>query len=368
MALLLIDGFDHYANTYVLNGMGGKWTTLSGQVFHSNTTLNSLRVRTGAGALQISSTSGSLSHNHVLYTLPAISNTVTIGFAVKHEYSTSPTPGSSLFTAVGSLVTLGLGSIGLGSVQVTLGFLPSGQLVVERSNGVAGDYPGGDRLATSQRQLKFRKWNYVEWMITCNNTTGNTEVRLNDEIVISATGLDTQALTNSSIDTVALVATNVSTPAYYDDVYIRDDATFMGQSRVITLLASTGNGAMTDFATSTGTDHGALVDDAVPDDDTTYTYSNTANTVDTYAFPALTTGNTIKAVQISATVRKTDISNTTIAALAVRANSTNYFSSNVYVTQEYLTYTSTYEQNPNTSASWTISELDNAEFGVKRVI
>jgi hypothetical protein len=93
-----------------------------------------------------------------------------------------------------------------------------------------------------------------------------------------------------------------ATSAWIDDLYVCDGSgsvnnDFLGECRVLTLLPSDGNGSNNDFDTSAGgspADHGAMVNDTTPNDDTDYVSSSTVDHVDSWNYPALGYTGTLK--------------------------------------------------------------------------
>jgi hypothetical protein len=193
-------------------------------------------------------------------------------------------------------------------------------------------------------------------------------IKVNGEEVVSLTGLDNCYLGNVLWDSFGC---GVNSNGYMDDIYCCDGSgaqnnDWMGECRVVSLLPSTGNGSNTDFTCSSSTDHGALVDEATPNDDTDYVYSSTLNHVDTWNFPALGYTGTIKGVQMNLQAKKTESGTRAIAAVTRPASTNRVHAMNRYLgTTDYLSYAAMWELNPEDSAAWEVADVDGAEFGVK---
>ena len=140
---------------------------------------------------------------------------------------------------------------------------------------------------------------------------------------------------------------------------------FLGQCRVVTLRPSTGNGSNTDFTCSTGSDHGALVDEAAPNDDTDYVSSGTVDHVDTWNFPAVGYTGTVKGVQLALSAKKTDSGTRAIAAVTRPVSTNRVHATTHYLSTGYLYWLSLWEVNPEDSAAWEVADVDGAEFGAK---
>lgn len=214
-------------------------------------------------------------------------------------------------------------------------------------------------------------WKYVEMKTVLHDTTGVVQVRVDGTLVIDLQNIDTKnGGTDGVIDNIEFTRPSF-TSFYYDDIYIFNGAGatnnnfFNGNARVRSSVPS-GNGNTSQLvgSDSNSTDNYALVDE-IPPSLTDYVGSSTTGNKDTYAFPDLpdATG-VIGAVQISALAAKMD-AGAASAALVTRHSATDYDSSD-----KALTTTPTYvyevqEVNPGTSAAWTISEVNAAEFGFK---
>ena len=137
---------------------------------------------------------------------------------------------------------------------------------------------------------------YVEIKVVIHDTTGSVAIHV-DEVAVtfnaSLTGIDTRnAGTTGIVDRFVLNGSSVAPNVIVDDLYLCDDSgstnnDFLGICAVERLMPETGNGDHTDFTCSTGSDHGALVDDNPPTDDTDYNSSTTVGHQDCYHYPSL---------------------------------------------------------------------------------
>lgn len=120
--------------------------------------------------------------------------------------------------------------------------------------------------------MKLGVWSWVEMDITIGNTAAYV-VRVNGVTVLNSTG-DTQEQTSADINVVSW-----SGPGDWDCVYICDAVGAAPRNAMLgdficSNLLPDGAGANTDFTPLAGTNWQA-VDEAVPDDDTTYVESST---------------------------------------------------------------------------------------------
>lgn len=144
--------------------------------------------------------------------------------------------------------------------------------------------------------------------------------------------------------------------------------TYLGsRMRVETLLAQAGNGANTGLTPSTGSDHGALVDDArnAPNSDTDYNASANVGDKDTYTMSNMTLTGTILAIQTGVVCKKTDAVARTVCPV-VRHSGTDYDGTSVPPLTSYGQVRQIYIQNPGTSAAFaSVSEVNALEIGMK---
>jgi hypothetical protein len=209
-------------------------------------------------------------------------------------------------------------------------------------------------------------WYYIEVDYNCHDTTGAWEVRFNGVAIIGPTsGLDTRnGGTAGLVDSINL--SELSGGAQHiDDLYIASGSDFQGDCRVITRLPN-GEGALTDWTPSTGTDNSALVDDAAPNDDTDYVSSSTANQRDTYLYADLGVTGAVRAVQVGMMARKDDAGTREIAPV-VRQGGVNYDGAAQNLSTAYAGLYQLYAQDPSTAAAWSVAGVNSAEFGVKEV-
>ncbi len=225
---------------------------------------------------------------------------------------------------------------------------------------------GGSTIASSSTQLSMNTWYYLEFKITFHNTTGAIEFRINENVDVNSSPLNTRVSSNNSANGFTFAANFYG--HYTDDFYMLDTSgsannDFLGDVQVQSLLPS-GAGAHTDFTPSTGSNW-QNVDEVPSDGDTTYNESTTTNHIDTYAFGNLSASSaTVLGVMVNYTARKTQAGSRNFAPV-VRTNSTDFVGDEVSATASYKTNYQLYEENPDTTDPWTVSEVNAAEFGIK---
>ncbi len=153
---------------------------------------------------------------------------------------------------------------------------------------------------------------------------------------------------------------------YVDDVYVTDGNTpnplNLGPIEVVTLLPN-GNGNSSTMTGSDGnsTDNYLLVDDN-PVVTTDYVGGSTEGNKDTYAFENLTNSPTVIGVAVSTVDQKSD-TGTKFMRHVVRSGSTDYVGPSFSPSESWAYHETVWDQDPNTSATWTSSNVDSAEFG-----
>lgn len=343
MALRFIDGFDHYAFADVAT----KWTTTTGAA----QSLNATGGRRGTPSFRLTSAGSSLTY--LQKSLDA-QQTWTVGFALKV---------AGLPSASNDILALVDGS----NVHATLRLNTTGSLSVTRNGTVLG---------TSANIISSGSFNYYEMKVKIDDTVGTYDVQVNGANVLTGTGADTRNAGNATADTIrignAIVAGNNALFLYdFDDVYICDatgsaNTTFLGDVRVDAYLPS-GNGNSSQLVNDLGnsTNNSTHVDETAPNGDTDYVQSATVSQKDTYAFTDMShTPSSIFGVQILMSAKKDDAGTRSIAAVT-RSGGTDTDGATQALSTAYVYYREMRETDPNTSAAWTKTNFNAAEFGAK---
>lgn len=331
MALEFMDGFDHYNSG---TNYARKWDTTS-------TGMGPVAGRFGGTAANTQNNPATLIQGQ----LASVATRV-VGFAFQIFPSIATNPWLQLTDA--------------GTTQLDLRLTATAQIQVTRNGTVLG---------TSTLTLTTGIWYYLEFKATIDPTAGSYEVRVNGANWVSGTGANTRNTTNSSMNGIKFP--NAGFPTIIDDLYILNTSgsannNFLGECRILTNLP-TGDGASTTWTTSTGTSHFALVDEANPNDDTDYNYSNTSGQIDLYTYASIANTGTIAAVQTVLTARKDDIGTRQIAEQCRSGGTTYTGPTTQTLGSAYLMYREIRETDPATGAAWTTTGVNAAQFGVKVV-
>lgn len=345
--LLALDSFDHY-NTATLGTKGwsptGAVAVMAGQG------------RNGTQSLRTYYTGGQGYYNYATRALPPVTgSTIIFGLAFR---------AATLLD--NPIINVFEGSYG--QVQITL--TSSGALEVRRANGGnTGTSNYSNVLITTPALVTAGIYTYIELKVLIANTGGTAEIRVNGTTAGTFSG-DTQA-NGATWSTVKLGRDHIDTTNNifdYDDLYICDGSgsthnDFLGDHRIVALVAQTGNGTHTDWVPSTGTNHGALVDETVPDN-TDYVSATVVGATDTFNFPPVGVVGTVKAVQVC-NYAKCDIAGLRVMTPGSRPPGGPFYPANgQLMSSEWQYAMEIFTTNPVTVAPWTVAEIDASEFGV----
>lgn len=349
MALEYFDGFDDYSVAQASR----YWTNV-------NTTSVTIAAngRNGGDSFRISG-NGFAGFSR---TLSSAFATVSVGFALRTNGLAGPTTGTS------NIVNFQDGTGG--GTQVTISVNPTGNIVAFRGNG------NGTVLGTSALALSTNVFYYIEAAVTINNTTGSVTVKVNGTTYLNLTGINTRSTANNSCNAVTF-GNNITFQnssglcqgniVDYDDLYIDNAGTLYGDSRVESLLPNA-NGATNAWTANGAASNWQCVDQNPADDDTTYVSSAAAGNIDQYTYPALPTGTGVVRAVMTVPIARDDSAGTTTLASVYYVAATVFLGANNNISSTtYNAYPDIQALNPNTSAAWSISDVNGAQFGVKRV-
>lgn len=326
MSLLFFDGFDHYATAQ----MAAKWNIDGGSIVAFG--------RNGGNCAR-----GPLG---AYRSVPASGTTYIVGAAIKPR---SAVAGQRIFEVMQGATDSDLQCYLRINADLTLSFLDGA--------GVAW---------TSSWNATLDNWYYIELKVVLDNSVGTAEVRVDGTAVINKTSIDTQGRATATWAGLRITQGNCDV----DDLYLCDGSgsinnDFLGDCRVEALLPQTDAvtaGFNAGLTPSTGSDHGALVDEVTPNGDTDYNKGATAGLKDTYNFPNMASTGDIKGVQVLLYVRKTDQVTKTLRPV-VRHAGTDYPGTTVTAAIGFEYKRQLYETNPGTSAVFTGSDVNSLQAG-----
>jgi len=232
-------------------------------------------------------------------------------------------------------------------------------------------YRGGTLLGTSSgANLSTATWYYMEFKCKIDNSTGTVDIRVDGANVLSLSSQDTQNGSVSSTSKWSLTSSG-ATPRWfwYDDWYILDNTgsdnnDFIGDHRVDLLLPNAA-GDSTDWTPDSGSNYDR-VNDNPPDEDSSYVESGTSTDRDLYNFQSTPGLSAVKGLQLNIMARETDAEIFSVKPV-VKSSTTTDVGTAIPggMGSDYATVAVIVEQNPHTSAAWTDSELNSAQFGIE---
>ncbi len=347
MSLIYLDGFDHF----VIADITKKWTSLYPAIQPN---------QIGVGTGRCGSNCVILFGESVLHKGLTVGGTPTVGTA-----GLAFNPRTS--------VPVNIAGPGFGAA--TVGHWYAWMSVDGKLN--ISDGNGNLRVSSAADVLRLNNWHYLEFQWLISATVGTIIVRVNNAVVINASGLD---LAHSGAASTAwtewLLYSSLQGENWFDDLYVLDDvddgltpslATFLGDTRV-EYLRPTANGAHQDWTVTGGGTHANAVDKGSNSALTTpFIESQTVGQLDTnvYSDPTIGVGLAF-GVQINVLAQKDTSGFRTIAPVVRSGGGTDAVGSAVSPPQGQSTYgIQAYGRNPNTLAAWSIPEIAADEFGVK---
>jgi hypothetical protein len=344
MTIQFVEGFDIYSNvSSTATGVAARWTLASG------TGLSLVSGRFGGLALAASATTTRTQTRAV----PTTSD-ISVGVAIKIGNASSVNGGRRLIefrNATGA--------------QCGVGINASGEIVAYRSTI-------GTAVLGTATGITFTDatWHYIEVECTIHNSTGVINVYKDGVQVLAVSGVDTQQQSTADITLLRLYGTDGTSALpddfVWDDIYVTNVATRLGESRVDVLRPSADT-ADADWTPSGGGDNYVNVDETQVNGDTDYVAAANAGDLDIYALGDLGfSPTTIHAVQVTMCARKDDAATREIRSV-VKSGSTTANGTTHAMTSSYLFFSDVHEDDPDTTNPWTASGVNAAQIGVEVV-
>jgi len=334
MALLFIDGFDHYDHGNDAGEKGYSGTNIN--FFAPSTTYKRFN---GEGIHMQSSII------NAEYPLDTTYTSIYMGIAIRLSTGVAPAY-SSASPMFGFYDENGV-------VQVRIHVTAAREIVVYNGAGVL--------LGTSAIDLiPATTWLYIEARCTVHNTTGVVVVRINNTEVLNLTNKDTRYGTEYIKKVRFALVRNIDT--WFDDFYI-DSSQFHGDVTIKTFWPDSDE-THQDWTPSAG-NRFQCVDEQGPNDDTDYISSATVTDQNSFGFTTGALADTVVGVQLNNHRRAEDAGATRKTKGLCRSNGSDYLSSeSPAVTAGYLYHCAIWELDPDDSAAWTQVKIEAAEFGI----
>lgn len=347
MAILLIDGFDVYNGVQTNIGLQASWNCVT------PTSLTMQAGRFGGQSAQVAFLDSSSGTSPSMYKAFTGASSCTYGFALYTD-----TLNNTWSTTAAWHVALRSGTTN----YVNILFNPVAGITVKRDTVELGSTAPG--LFTSDN------WYYIEVEHVISDTVGRVTVYVNGVSVLNLTSQDTKNGVAATVDNIIfqggtdnLTGSGTYGNYRYDDFYLVDTATKLGESRVETLYPNADT-ATTDWTPLSGTDNYAMVDEAQCDGDVSYVYASAAAT-DNYDFANLSDNPaSVRAVQAVMFAKKTDTATRNIYLQTVSGATTSDGSAQQLLS-EYTRFNRIMETDPNTAAAWTYTNVNAVKGGPK---
>ncbi|WP_062196544.1 hypothetical protein [Caldimonas taiwanensis] len=351
MALLFIDGFDHY-DPQALDSFGEPWLARGKAAYLSPQATRIPGRRPSSYALRLPAGPG----GGYVKNLPSVRSALIVGAAVR----VAP------FSNTGELpVLMGVRDTAANMTHA-VGIDADGRLRALQSRN--GDW--FLTLARSVATAAARGWHYIEMRLVQSDYSGVFEVRLNGVSVITLYALNTLNGANGLI-TVFLgppPGQETAVTIDVDDLYIADTTgtinnTFLGDVRVDVLQAQAQGTQAQWSVLPSGLQAWQAVSDG--DDATAITASTVGmrHSFDMAALPVMASP-AVHGVQVTMLARKTDAGNGRVRGLVI-SGAQSAVSADIVLEEQLAWHTAMFELNPNGNVQWTEGTLNAAEFGVE---
>lgn len=357
MALLWMDGFDHYGST-IAPMTDGAWAEVG-----AGYSLSSSNPRTGAYGVQRDGTSGGEARR----ILGGAKTTVGLGAAMHISALPSSNDRYVIF-----------------SFRDTNND-PQVQIVLESTGKVAayrGPAVGAVLLGVSASPVVVAAaYQHVEAKVAFSNSAGAVEVRVNGVTVLNLSSVDTVATANVECSQVGMFHnfnSNMSCTTSFDDVFAWDtsgaqNTDFLGDRRVRTFYpdGDTATAGWSPVGAATGYD---CINDTSPDDDTTYISaaplvgSPPTELVSEFTLQDAPAGiGAIAAVQTYVRARKTQAGDANIEVGMVSGSSVSAGAGRA-ITEQYTYWMDVHELNPDTGTPWNEATLTASKVRITRTL
>lgn len=360
MSLIFCDGFDHYG-TDEGNMTDGAYAEVDTGVA-SLWNLSTANPRTGTHHLRKGTSTGAQVVRRVLGTTKT-----TVGQACVTYFNQLPTVNNAYvlydFRDAGN------------NIQVS---------VVVQSTGII-DVKSGTMLGTSLGDsgtpaVVAEAYQHIETLVTIGGS-GSVEVRVNGVTVVSLTGVNTNPQGTDECSQVALIAGNNTGATSHnvttdiDDYFVYDDTgsfnnDFIGDRRVLTLFPN-GDTAQADWSVTGAVNGFEAIDEADPDDDTTYISTGSGGSpgpVSEFDLDDLPTGvSAVSALVIVNRSKKTDAGDAN-TQLSIISGASEANGADRPITEAYTYYHDVIETDPATGAPFTPSAVDAAQLKIERTL
>lgn len=224
-------------------------------------------------------------------------------------------------------------------------------------------------LGTSASVITLDTWHYIEWQyILENSITEAMTVKVDNTIVITiSASTDTKSASASSSISGARLYNGHTGLIMFDDFYRTTyNHGYLGSIRVAALYASSDNSIEWEGSDGNSIDNFKMIDETgVSDEDATYVLTTGINKIDLYNMDNLPAAATsVEGIEIITRGRKSGSDAATFSQAYNSASTDNLFPS-TSLGDSYAYHRTTTGINPDTSALFTISQINAIRIGQK---
>lgn len=209
-------------------------------------------------------------------------------------------------------------------------------------------------------------YSHIEFVATCDNSTGTVDIKINGTSVLSLSSQDTR---NGGTGVFDAWFVNLNNTKFACDVVCTDGGGFVGD-RAVQALTPTADGTYTTGTASTGTRATATADSSNVDDaDTSYVSQDDTSLPKAFSLAMSNLPSnviSVDAVIPHAIVRKDDAGTNSGRLLMISGATETDGGADVGLASGYASVNRVYLVDPNTSAAWTNSAVDALEVGWRR--
>lgn len=244
--------------------------------------------------------------------------------------------------------------------------------IVFRSDGailLTSGNQSGTTLATYTGAITLQnQWFAFEFEVVINNTTGSFKVRTNgaSSDSFSATGLNTRGGTANNYANRLSLGNSTNNQMVFDDLLWRSDAasvSWVGDVRCYTRMPA--SDASVQFSRSTGATNFSCVDEATQNGVTDYVFDSVVGDADFYGIASIgVTPASVVAVTTRGFVQKSDAGSRS-GQVQLKSSGTTVGSTPAALSTTFGWMWRTDTVDPNTSAAWTPTSVNNVTIGPK---
>ena len=249
------------------------------------------------------------------------------------------------------------------NTQITVQVHTDGKLKVYRGSEL------GTLLGTTSTGLTASTWVYIEIKVKIHSSTGTVDIKFDGSSVLSLSSQNTSQTGNAYCQSLVVYGSNNGADhSTFDDLYILDttgsvNTDFLGPQRVV-LLKPSGDVGTNQFMTSSGSNHYDRVNENPHDSDSTYLEDSTTGHLELFDYDDINGISSVSALQINTVAKLTDANQFSVKN-SIKSGGTTSDDTAQAVGTDYQTKARCVETDPNTSAAWTVPNVNAAQFGFK---